>query len=77
MKDGRCRGQRPFSYQLEMRNLSFIPLNFEATGERVPFARLKERTEDDDEREIKAIQARAMREEGKSSVMNMLREGEA
>ena len=65
-------------------------LNFEATGERVPFARLKERTEDDDEREIKAIQARAMREEGmsysqiaealgyksKSSVMNMLREGE-
>ena len=64
---------------------------YEATGERVPFARLKERVEDDDEREMKTVQARAMREEGmsysqiaealgyksKSSVMNMLREGEA
>ena len=65
-------------------------LNFEATGARVPFAALKERTEDDDERELKAIQARAMREEGmsysqiaealgyksKSTVMNMLREAD-
>ena len=46
-----------------MRNLSFIFLNFEATGERVPFARLKERTEDDDERERIELM-RAMREEG-------------
>ena len=38
-------------------------LNFEATGERVPFALLKERNEERDE---KAELARAMREEGKS-----------
>ncbi|MBE6203592.1 MAG: hypothetical protein E7135_08050, partial [Rikenellaceae bacterium] len=38
-------------------------LNFEATGERVPFARLKERNEEMDE---KVIMARAMREEGKT-----------
>ena len=38
-------------------------LNFEATGERVPFALLRERNEERDER---AELARAMREEGKT-----------
>ncbi len=38
-------------------------LNFEATGARVPFAALKERNDDMDE---KIILARAMREEGKT-----------
>ena len=44
--------------------LRFTPsLNFDATGERVPFSMLKERDEEHDER---AELARAMREEGKS-----------
>ena len=65
-------------------------LNFEATGARVPFAALRERTERDDEMDEKIILARAMREEGKSysqiaeavgyksktSVMKLLREEE-
>ena len=44
--------------------LRFTPqLNFEATGERVPFALLRERNDDEDpRREL----ARAMRDEGKS-----------
>ena len=45
--------------------LRFSPgLNFEATGERVPFCALRERT--DDEQEEKVALARAMRNEGKS-----------
>lgn len=40
-------------------------LNFEATGERVPFARLKERTDDDSERERIELM-RSMRDEGMS-----------
>ena len=38
-------------------------LNFEATGERIPFGLLRERNEERDER---AELARAMREEGKT-----------
>jgi hypothetical protein len=45
--------------------LRFSPgLNFEATGERVPFCALRERT--DDEQEEKVALARAMRNEGKT-----------
>ena len=45
--------------------LRFSPgLNFEATGERVPFCALRERT--DDEQEEKVALAKAMRNEGKS-----------
>ena len=40
---------------------SGVSLNFEATGERVPFGLLRERNEEHDE---KAEQARAMRDEG-------------
>ena len=47
-----------------MRNLSFIFLNFEATGERVPFARLKERIADEDSERERIELMRAMREEG-------------
>ena len=38
-------------------------MNFEATGERVPFSMLKERNEERDDR---AEQARALRDEGMS-----------
>ena len=49
---------------LDSFELWFTPsLNFEATGERIPFAMLRERNEEHDER---AELARAMREEGKS-----------
>lgn len=41
-------------------------LNFEATGERVPFGLLRERTEDDEELLAKVERARALREEGMS-----------
>lgn len=45
--------------------LRFSPgLNFEATGERVPFCALRERT--DDEQEEKVALAKAMRNEGKT-----------
>ena len=51
-------------YKHDSFELLFTPaLNFEATGERVPFALLRERNEERDER---AELARAMREEGKS-----------
>ncbi len=51
-------------YKHDSFELRFTPsLNFEATGERVPFALLRERNEEHDER---AELARAMREEGKS-----------
>lgn len=42
---------------------SGVSLNFEATGERVPFGLLRERNEEHDE---KAEQARALRDEGMS-----------
>ena len=51
-------------YKHDSFELRFTPsLNFEATGERVPFAMLKER---DEERDEKIELARAMREEGKT-----------
>ena len=51
-------------YKHDSFELRFTPaLNFVATGERVPFALLRERNEEHDER---AELARAMREEGKS-----------
>ena len=54
----------PAQYKHDSFELRFTPsLNFEATGERVPFGLLKERNEERDE---KAELARAMREEGKS-----------
>ena len=49
-------------YKHDSFELRFTPsLNFEATGERVPFGLLRERNEEHDE---KAEQARAMRDEG-------------
>ena len=52
----------PSEYKHDSFELRFTPsLNFEATGERVPFALLRERNE---ERDDKAEQARALREEG-------------
>jgi hypothetical protein len=54
----------PSEYKHDSFELLFTPaLNFEATGERVPFALLRERNEERDER---VELARAMREEGKS-----------
>jgi RecA-family ATPase len=51
-------------YKHDSFELRFTPeLNFEATGERVPFAQLREHNEERDER---ADLARAMRQEGKS-----------
>ena len=51
-------------YKHDSFELLFTPaLNFEATGERVPFALLRERNEERDER---VELARAMREEGKT-----------
>ena len=63
---------------------------FEPTGERMPFAALKERNERDEEMDEKVVLARSMREEGmsysqiaealgyksKTSVMKLLREEE-
>ena len=52
----------PSEYKHDSFELRFTPsLNFEATGERVPFSMLKEHNEERDER---AEQARAMRDEG-------------
>ena len=52
----------PSEYKHDSFELRFTPsLNFEATGERVPFSMLKERNEERDER---AEQARALRDEG-------------
>ena len=52
----------PSEYKHDSFELRFTPaLNFEATGERVPFGLLKERNEERDER---AEQARALRDEG-------------
>jgi RecA-family ATPase len=57
----------PAEYKHDSFELRFTDtLNFEATGARVPFAALKERTERDDEMDEKIILARAMREEGKT-----------
>jgi hypothetical protein len=54
----------PSEFKHDSFELRFTPsLNFEATGERVPFNLLRERNEERDE---KAELARAMREEGKS-----------
>jgi KaiC/GvpD/RAD55 family RecA-like ATPase len=54
----------PAEYKHDSFELRFTPqLNFEATGERVPFALLKERNEERDDR---AELARTMRDEGKS-----------
>jgi hypothetical protein len=54
----------PSEFKHDSFELRFTPsLNFEATGERIPFAMLRERNEEHDER---AEQARAMRLEGKS-----------
>ena len=51
-------------YKHDSFELRFTPsLNFEATGERVPFALLREHNEERDER---AEQARALRDEGMS-----------
>ena len=50
-------------YKHDSFELRFTPsLNFEATGERVPFSMLREHN--DDEREERAEQARALRDEG-------------
>ena len=52
----------PSEYKHDSFELRFTPsLNFEATGERVPFSMLKERNEERDER---AELARALRDEG-------------
>ena len=52
----------PSEYKHDSFELRFTPsLNFEATGERVPFALLREHNEERDER---AEQARALRDEG-------------
>ena len=52
----------PSEYKHDSFELRFTPsLNFEATGERVPFGLLREHNE---ERDDKAEQARALREEG-------------
>ena len=54
----------PSEYKHDSFELRFDQnLNYTATGERVPFAMLKERNDDRDER---AELARAMREEGKT-----------
>ena len=55
----------PSEYKHDSFVLRFSPgLNFTATGERVPFSQLRDRS--DDEVEDKAAIARAMREEGKT-----------
>ena len=52
----------PSEYKHDSFELRFTPsLNFEATGERIPFGLLRERNEERDER---AEQARALRDEG-------------
>ena len=57
----------PSDYKHDSFELRFTPgLNFVATGERVPFALLRERTEASDVRDERLEQARALRAEGKT-----------
>ncbi len=57
----------PSDYKHDSFVLRFTPgLNFVATGERVPFALLRERSEATDERDERLERARALRAEGKT-----------